>query len=752
MTRPKHVDPKEGRRSKAPYNFIPLPKAVLRAPERSSENPPAEHDRYIPGRYTGWIDVTVKAEAPLFIRCAPAVKEADDPDPKTNIHRRQFFHHADESRPVIPGSSMRGMFRTLAEIISYSKIQDVSRTTLVYRAVGDQTSLGEAYREKTLGPNQSKSPDKEMRFEYPIGRLKGGYLERKGSQWFIRPAQVHDGESFVHVDYKDVESTIGGRGRQRIHDIYVFPAQRKWFDKGPRGTKNPKRLFLNLAIAQGVSFEPQNGYVHAKLVESGDMPGGSHPKHMHCAIYDPNLEADLIPIPFDLWALYRDDLDISRGERTKTRPLSDSDVPLFYLLDEHGKLVFFGPTMFFRFPYHYTVESYVPECLKRPDDIDLAEAVFGTVRSRGNSANSESLSIKGRVFFEDIIWDGQGGDPFLPGGSYRSPRILSSPKPTAFQHYLVQPQPNDKSTLRHYDSGPDATEIRGHKLYWHRKGVSERDMFEDRVITDTKDKQHTVIRPVRSGTSFKGRIRFENLSDIELGLLLSAVNLLPFMRHELGMGKPYGMGTIKIIGTLKLADPESRYKRVYTDDGNLELGLKDDSETTRLEEACLRAFNNLIRAHDGERIPGNDDGSIWSIPRIAQLGRMLEWNNAPPCTETKYVGLDRDGATWWGERRVLPTPESVAGNRGRTPKGRPTSVTREITKSPIMAKSGTKVRCVLLDEKTKKGGWKAKLIESDQKGHILPGNEPPGIKADDQVELVIHSTDPNNLSFRWPKH
>ena len=750
MTRPEHVDPKkEERRSKAPYNFIPLPKAVLRAPEWSSENLPAQHDRYIPGRYTGWIDVTVRAETPLFIRCAPAVQQADDSDPKTNIHRRQFFHRGDESRPVIPGSSMRGMIRTLAEIVSYSKIQDVSRTRLVYRAVGDPSSLGEAYREKTLGPNQSKSPDKEMCFEYPIGRLKGGYLEREGSQWFIRPAQVHEGESFVHVDYEDVKSIIDGQGRQLVHDIYVLPAKRNWSDRGLRGTK---RLFLNLAIAQGVSFESQNGYVHAKLVESGDMPGGSHPKHMHCAIYDPDLEAKRIRIPFDLWTLYQEDLAISRGEHTETRHLCRSKDPLFYLLDDNGELVFFGPTKFFRFPYHHTVESYVPECLKHPDDIDLAEAIFGTVRSRGNSANPESLSIKGRVFFEDIIWDGQDGDPFLPGSSDRTPRILSSPKPTAFQHYLVQPEPNDRLKLRHYDSGPGATEIRGHKLYWHKRGVRETDMFEDRVITDTNDKQHTVIRPVRPGTSFKGRIRFENLSDIELGLLLSAINLPPSMRHKLGMGKPYGMGTVKTVGTLRLVDHESRYKRVCTDDGNLELGLKGNSETTRLGEACLRAFNNLIRAHDEERVPGNDDGTMWSIPRIAQLRKMLEWNDAPLCAETEYVGLDKAGATWWRQRRVLPAPGSVTESRGDTPSRESTPISRQTTTPPMVLKSGTKVRCVLLEEKTKKGGWKASITGSDLKGHILPGNEPPDIKAGDQVELVIHSTNPNNLSFRWPKH
>jgi CRISPR-associated protein Cmr6 len=66
-------------------------------------------------------------------------------------------------------------------------------------------------------------------------------------------------------------------------------------------------------------------------------------------------------------------------------------------------------------------------------------------------------------------------------------------------------------------------------------------------------------------------------------------------------------------------------------------------------------------------------------------------------------------------------------------------------------KSGTSVHCLLLEEKTKKGGWKAQTIEGGLKGHILPDNEPLGIKPGDRVELVIHGADPKNLSFRWPR-
>ncbi|MEW6227516.1 MAG: TIGR03986 family CRISPR-associated RAMP protein, partial [Bacillota bacterium] len=566
MKRPSHVDPsKDERRSRAPYNFVALPADIISVPVGGPGSGIVEHDRYVPGRHTGWIDISMTTETPLFVRCAPPAQHGDDIDDKRDVHRRHFFHHGDESRPVIPGSSIRGMVRSLVEIMAYGKMQWVSDKALVYRAVGDRSSLGEAYRTMMLGRNQSHMPNREMKFDYPAHQLSGGYLERKGSDWFIRPAKTYEGESFIHVRYEDVEKTIGGRGRQRVHDIYVVPTKRVSSSRGNRGNK---ALILNLTIAQQVSFEPKEGYVHAKLVESGHMgkpigqPPDPHQKHMHCAIYDPDPNAEPIPIPFQMWARYMEDLAISRGERTKTRCLSGHEEPLFYLLDDSGDLVFFGPTMLFRVPYRCTIHSYIPEHLRRPSETDLAEAMFGAVGDSTSHSRSTNPAVRGRMFFEDAIWDGQGGNPFLEGDEgFRTPKILSSPKPTAFQHYLVQTQPNDRGTLCHYDSGPDATEIRGHKLYWHKKGVPDSDIFEPALVTDPRDTQHTIIRPVKPGTIFTGRIRFENLNDEELGALLSAVDLPPSKRHKLGMGKPYGMGSVRISCSLQLTDRQVRYSR-----------------------------------------------------------------------------------------------------------------------------------------------------------------------------------------------
>ena len=66
-------------------------------------------------------------------------------------------------------------------------------------------------------------------------------------------------------------------------------------------------------------------------------------------------------------------------------------------------------------------------------------------------------------------------------------------------------------------------------------------------------------------------------------------------------------------------------------------------------------------------------------------------------------------------------------------------------------KSGERVDAVLLDEKTKKGGWKAKHEPSGLQGPIqntadVPGDEEPG----NRVGLVVASVNPREIAFRWP--
>ncbi len=642
-----HANPSPNRKSKAPYNFVPLPEKVYPAPCVKKDH----FAEYNSEARTGWIDLTLTTETPLYIRCGPDVNkicnhEGTEQDhaklTRTHRHRQNFFHHGNPDCPVIPGSSMRGMIRSLVEIMGFGKMQWFANKQLIYRAVGDRSSLGEQYRDLMLGPNQKTRP--KMKFEYPVSKLRGGYLEKNGPDWAIRPAREFKGESFVHVE--DNHCPSGRLGT--VKDVFVKPVSRT------ATTRSNPNLELNLAYTD-VSATKQSGYKKGVLVRSGNM----HRKHMHCVIYEKDPCAKLIPIPRHKWKLYEEDRDMTRG--IPTRKLTKDGDPLFYLVDASGELVFFGPTMMFRLPYKHSIQDFVPQAIRDPKTIDIADAIFGTIDS--------DPPLKSRVFFEDLRWNGQNS-PFMQNhNGRRSPKILSGPKPTSFQHYITQ---DNLQNLHHYNSSPKKTMLRGHKRYWHKRGAKP---FENELRDDST--QHTVIRPVKEATIFEGRIRFENLSDLELGALLSALQLPETMRHQLGMGKPLGMGTARIEATLHISErigAGSRYTSFFTNGGKLNLGELSPKENLKISDNAREEFRKAIVQHCSS--PLSTD--LWKIPRLQVLALMLEWQDPPNKTETEYQPLNA-----WRDRRVLPTPHDIANQA-------PTGTSSPTTKAPSPSSGGRK--------------------------------------------------------------
>lgn len=658
----------------APYNFVPLPQKVFSVSDhpdwtvKIGEHPRNIwecHDRWLEGKHSGWVELSIAAEAPLYVRCGVAPKDADPEEPRQNPNRQHFFHHGDENQPWIPGSSLRGMTRSLVEIMSLGKFAPVSDHTMFYRGVGDRSSLGLRYRDQFLEELG------RLRFEYPSKKIQGGYLVRQGGGWAIRPAKAFHGETFIHVQYSDATPIIHGWGGHETHEVWVRPAPRA--DSPGHGPAH--NITLHMAVTSQLSAAPATGLVKGSLVESGHMgetsyeaaqpqrmPRGGE-KHMHCVVYEPDERAPLIPISEHLWSLYDTDRRAQRDENRTPRPLTEGQ-PLFYRLD--GTLDFFGPTMMFRMPHTSRLVERIPQ-REGERGIDMAEAMFGTV--------GEDATIKGRVFFESArgLTREDGQSPFL---ELKSPRILGGPKPTAFQMYLEQPDPDDEKKLEHWST--PAARVRGWKRYWHRKTAD----FEDELVQDS---QHTVIRPVRPGTTFSGRIRFENLNSIELGALLTALDLPAGKRHQIGMGKPRGLGTIRIQPRLHLlrrtvdaapSTSHTRYERMLEEDGTFALGELPESEAAAIETSCRRRFESAVA---GERTP------FWTIPQMRELGAMLEWDQAPPPERTAYMELDelspsdptdphRRPDKWWRRRPVLPLASEVEPRAVTSPQGPRTEV------------------------------------------------------------------------------
>jgi CRISPR-associated protein (TIGR03986 family) len=655
MPLPEHVTPVgSSRRGQAPYNFVPLPEAIFH-PETE---PFRQHDRLDPERLHGFIELTITTETELYTRCAyPPDQEKQTV--QQSRPRQAFYHLGDERRPVIPGSSLRGMTRALVEILAYSRLTrrsgegDAARILdekLVHRAVADQnTPTGQAYNERFL------KRIKNMQFDYPNDRVQAGYLEagQTAGEWRIRPARKLNGVSFVRVKLDTLSRHGFSTTKENdVEDVWVKPEPKKPYPH--RGG-----LILHYARTESLAARTASpaapaGMEPGKLIYSGRM--GS--RHMHTVIYEKDTKATPIPIPEAMWEQFCEDRDQQRGIPCR-RILQPGD-PLFYLLDPSGKLEFIGPTLFFRLPYKNYTGDYAPQFTVDADGpLDLVEAIFGTVNGEPQDDKPQTGSHKSRVRFDDAEWVGSGS-PFLEGeDGIRWPAVLSAPKPTSYQNYLVQSDADgQREKLLSYSApppdsgGPTTTALRGFKLYWHRGRPDEKELQIDQPKKSLK--QYTVIRPVKSGMEFSGRVRFENLSKLELGALLAALELPADYRHHLGMGKPLGMGSVRIQAVTTLYDPVKRYQSLAAD-GRLEQADQDG----KLADA-REAFRKAIVQHLNTKVPAStvpDNTGLWAIPRLRTLGMLLDWENQPTREKTAYLPNPKQ----FRDRQVLPTPAGVLG-------------------------------------------------------------------------------------------
>jgi len=668
---PKHHNPRQKRRDKrdqefwahAPYNFVPLPEKVVTVDAAGIPG----HDVYT--GHTGYIDCVLETRSPLYTRYAMDpeffAKWADSiremmQDDAAREQYAQFFHLEDAERPVIPGSSLRGMVRALVEIAGYGKVQWATDTHLFFRTV-DSTAVGKHYRERMTG------------------NVEGGFLRYRNGKYHIKKCQV------VRIHRSDLG------GKYNIYEGRVPNLTPRWDGQPAEYVPVWIEVSDSGTFAESVNYQRTGGTSEGRLVITGDIPG----KKKEFVFLLPEQNAEEIIVSEDLIRRFHDDDQITQWQEKafpKDRPqkgcrqkdgalrkeslLQREGDPVFFLR-ENGALTFFGRAQMFRLPYDHSPLDLVPELLRRQIDdaenevIDIAESIFGYV-PEGKRTSSRA----GRAFFTDAVCEPDQENVWLPEGVI-TPQILASPKPTTFQHYLVQDKdkehsPDDKGRLAHYGTlTPSETVIRGHKLYWHQGPVGLKEVQEKGAVDWTSDTQHTRIKPVKTDVRFRFRIYFENLRDFELGALLWALTLPGEAGkdycHSLGMGKPLGLGAVKITPTLYLSDRASCYTQLFAED-EWQRGETPKPDT----QPFIRAFEDFVLKGMDAKERGQAQ-SLKDLERIKMLLKMLEWPG-PGRSLTEYMVIEPTNE--YKERPVLPDPLHInepprgAQSSGRKPTGR----------------------------------------------------------------------------------
>ena len=592
MARPKHSDPTRPRSrttrqnqtiitsATAPYNFVPLPHQIALVDD------PLNQDTYKDNGLTGYIECKITTESPTYIRGMLDIEQyrwlqdnniSDHPEEKEKLAK--FFSTSREAcdglpLPSIPGSSLRGMLRNLVEIVSYSQIHAVADDPQIwYRDLARNGAMSASY-EEILGAYGA--------------RVRAGILSREGDRWFVEPAQLpHEADgSLCEKPYCKVHDRLIQESAEEL------PGFKSLYQPGYKLQKQPYKVRFSVRnqqvhgqneniVTQIARFEDdEQKFDHTGfLICTGNMGDNGHRRY-YPIVFEPALSAEneKIAIEDDAVKLYKLNLtDQLIADLGGNGCLHEGNV-VFYIppANLEGEIIYFGHNPNFRVPLRIHGQYVSPLDFIPPESIpegkmDYVEAIFGADLEA--NAEEQDLGPSGRVSFmnadidldasSDNIWYRQPPRP-------EAPKILASPKATAYAHYLVQDRnkghdpDGNKNELANYGTHPSETEIRGHKLYWAKDTEPEYTADEE----DLRNRERTLTRVItlNKGVVFRTKIKFRNLRKEELGALLWALTLPgengPY-RHRIGMGKPLGMGVIHVEPTLYLTDKEKQYQKLF---------------------------------------------------------------------------------------------------------------------------------------------------------------------------------------------
>lgn len=482
-----------------PYNFVPFSdKLLVRYPDMA-ELPP--HDRIDPSLKTGEIHVKLRAETPVFV-------SDGQPDPS--------FFRGPDGTCQLPGSTVRGMVRENMQILGFGLVrpgEDLDDCQIYFREISAaRGSTGEALKEYYQG-----ALDMERR-RTPSGtyvttpqRVRGGYLYREDGAYYIRP--VLGGVLRVSCGHSDVKP-FGERYAQTVPVSYQADSQQV------------KRL----------APAGQPGMEQGELLFVGRPVGGRGLKHLYL-FPEADGEAEPVPLSEEDVLSYQMDLE---GRRSTLKANYDVD---FWALPQEGtcKAVFyvrheghtyFGRSLFLRIGHRYPLSHGLPahhreELAKGEPVLDYPSAVLGFARGK--------TAYRSRVSFGDFRLEG-AAETLPPVRT-----VLGEPKPGYYPGYTEKGGHYSQEDFR----------LRGYKHYW-LKEVQDVPAREGGVAS--------TLRPLKAGSTFCGVVRYKNLTEDELGLLLWSLRLEEGCFQTLGMGKPYGYGRMKLtIEALLELEPEALY-------------------------------------------------------------------------------------------------------------------------------------------------------------------------------------------------
>lgn len=554
------------------YNFVPVPtgKSGVVYPEWSKQ---VSHDIPFEDGICGELEIELKNESPLFI-CGTGQDLATVKMPYTNH----------EGKAAIPGTSLRGMLRTVTEIATWGKLENINKEHIF--------GLRDLHTRHLYGDYMADIQERyDNRQREPMTLVNAGWLyydeDEKGERrYFISPC------NFARVEYGIVEKFAKAM-KTKLDPNRRQSAAKKYQAWGPEQLETDfnlpvKTLLQPGTVSQRAKLRRISEYGEAKgggrkvggrFVFTGQpqarRPGEKRKKHHDFFFFGKTECADIevSKAQFDAFERIHSDgaerhaHEISPNEEWKfwkkhlrqvsydANHLDKRRVPVFFIVepDKAGQapqLRSFGLAMMFRLAYDQNLGQVRDNTQQNYQELsrDFAELMYGYVNKSDKLSDLDpASSLRGRISI---------GQANLVGSSQFAPQVkavLSAPKPTYYPAYVIQgdkaganppPQRKGRGFLWTAYMKNQTPKLRG----WKRYLVRHRWETHPPLPEKANDKVTTTFKPIKEGACFRFKIRVHNLKPQELGALLWSINFGGDQdaRHLLGMGKGLGYGKVQL--------------------------------------------------------------------------------------------------------------------------------------------------------------------------------------------------------------
>ncbi len=585
-----------------PYHFVPTPQRgeiqrrydlernSLRDDEAAGST---THERYVPGAHSGRLTCRLLTKTPLVVG---AHQERRD---------RQMAiiePYRAKGRPAIPGSSLRGLIGSLVEAASNSTMRVLTAGRYSYRKPFDPkftlSAIGLIVRDAAGGALQLKPvalPTLERATDRNGRYLNYFVVPPRFRRIFPRPAlKVYVG------DYREIRVDKGLRTSRNERETYNWTVRELSYNS---------QGGLDEHSALHCKPNPHNAKFAVAQLAERDVPerkglmrvlGCWPPRTDH--VPEGKKHELWLPLPGpDVKALRIHEKAIERfrdlaDERTEDSLKAGNPVMPFHPLEtarnedprefgqkfrlKAGDLVYFdvneqgvvteialasiwrgrvetadgkpaGAAQFFE-----AVDTDLVPFHPGRQRITIAERMFGFVEE-GKEGDS-GLALASRIRFSDALLKDDVSSEQALEQSPVALRILSSPKPPCPALYFKSAKSPNRWIGKH-ELLPGEHHPQGRKMYLHHHVEPDKQPWETKDPSESAD-QKNLVRPVRSGQEFVFHVDFDNLSDGEMGLLLYALAPDNEFHHKLGMGKPLGLGSVKVeVIEWQEVDRQSRY-------------------------------------------------------------------------------------------------------------------------------------------------------------------------------------------------